>query len=251
MFDVSTLRYVKKDSVVHRLDPRVKFLFLLVYTASLFYLDSFPSLLFSAVFLLFLYIISKVPPSYALKSIWRITMLFLVFGIIITVTEEDGEKRALLMITRLILTVSSSILLNATTKPGKIAEGIEKALGKGRLRKPARIFSIIVMISLRFLPLLKSEAERIMDAQKSRGCSFEEKGIINKARAVIPILVPVFVSAFHRADELAVSMDARGFNKERSTSLHPLKYSMRDFFAYFLTALYLLVSVMLEKMKWI
>ncbi len=251
MLDINAIRYEKRESLVHSLDPRVKSIFLLVYIASLFYTNSLIVLLFSSLFLILLYYLAKISLLKAIKEIKRILILFLFFALLIALTEENGSKRALLMIFRLLLSVLSSSLIASTTRPKEIAEGIEKTLGKGILKKPIHILSSIVMIALRFLPLLQSESERIMDAQKSRGCTFEEKGIRNKARALLPLLVPVFVSSFHRADEMAKAMDARGFNKCGSTSLHPLEYNKRDFFGYLIILLYLLVVLLLGKIKWI
>lgn len=251
MIDVTLGRYWKGKNPLALYDSRSKMVFLLLYIVSLFYFSSLSTLLFSALVLLAVILISRIPLSYITKGLLRSFMLFVFFALLIFLFEENGLRRALFMLSRLTLTVLSSTMLTLTTRPLEIAEGIEKSFGKGKLKRPVRILATIIMIAFRFLPILVDEANRITDAQKSRGCSFEEKGIVKKCRAALPLLVPLFVSAFRRSDALALAMDARGYNTEGATSLKPLRYGRRDMILYVLILVYALFCFSLEKFLYI
>ncbi len=251
MTDVTLGRYYRGESIIHRLDPRVKLIGLIVYVASLFYSQSISSLAISILVLLIVVIASKVPVNYITKGLFRMLVLFLFFALLMIVLEENAQRKAVFMVLRLTFTVIASTILTLTTRPLEIAKGIDKALGKGVLRKPVRILSTVIMIAFRFIPILVDEADRVLDAQKSRGCSFDEKGIIKKTGVFLPLLVPLFVSAYRRADELALAMDARGYNKEGATSLYPLSYSMCDYIAYIMIAVYVLLCYLMEVKLWI
>lgn len=244
-------RYYDNGGVLNSLDPRLKLLSLLVYIASLYYFSGFPTILFSLLVLCLLVYISRIPVSYIVKGIIRMIPLFIVFGLLIILTEDNGWRKAGFTVMRLIMTVLSSMLLSLTTRPLDIAGGIEKALGRGRLVKPVHILSTVIMIAFRFLPILQEEAERIIDAQTSRGCSFDEKGIRKKAKAVLPVLVPLFVSAYRRADSLALAMDARGYNSGGSTRLNEIEYSKMDYAGYALLVLYCVLCFLIERFLWI
>lgn len=251
MIDITLGRYWKGSNPISRYDSRVKMVFLLVYIASLFYFSGIPTIVFSACVLISVIILSRIPLSYITKGLLKPFLLFVFFALLIALIEEDGIKRALIMLTRLTLTVLSSTMLSLTTRPLEIAAGIEKSLGKGKLKRSVRKLSTIIMIAFRFLPILVDEANRITDAQKSRGCSFEGKGIVKKCRATLPLLVPLFASAFRRADALALAMDARGYNSEGSTSLKPLHYTKRDIVLYLFVFLYASICFSLEKFLYI
>ncbi len=251
MTDVTLGRYYRGESIIHSLDPRVKLTGLIVYVVSLFYASSVSSLLFSFAVLLLVFLLTRVPLKYVVKGFFRMFILFLFFGILVVLLEENAIRKAVFMVFRFSFTVIASSLLTFTTRPLSIAKGIEKAFGKGIMKKPVHILSTVIMIAFRFIPILVDEAERVIDAQKSRGCSFEEKGLVRKARVFLPLLVPLFVSAFKRADELALSMDARGYNKNGSGSLYPLKYSFHDYISYFLMVIYALCVYLMEVKLWI
>lgn len=251
MIDITLGRIWKGKSPLSLYDSRTKMAFLLVYIASLFYFSSISTLLFSALVLLSVILISRIPLSYITKGLLRPFMLFLFFAVLIALFEENGLRRALFMLSRLILTVLSSTMLTLTTRPLEIAKGIEKSFGKGKLKRPVRVLATIIMIAFRFLPILVDEANRIADAQKSRGLSFEEKGIVNKCRSSLPLLVPLFASAFSRADALSLAMDARGYSSEGSTSLRVVRYTIRDIRLYIVVLLYALLSFSFEKLLYI
>ena len=193
MKSITLGRYYQKESIIHSLDPRTKLVFLLLYIANVFYFNSISTLLLSAVFLFSLILLSRVPLSYFFRGTGKLIILFSIFGLLILLTEENGERKAIFMIVRMVLVLLSSTLLTLT-------EGIEKALGKGVLKKNIHVFATIIMIAFRFLPILSDEANRIIEAQKSRGLDFEEKNIFTKAHLSLSILVPLFVSAYKRAE---------------------------------------------------
>lgn len=245
-------KYYEKRGLLHTLDPRVKLTYLLFLIASIFYFSSLSTLIFSFSFIFLVVIISSLPISLFIKEFKRIILFFIFFAFLILLTEANGERKAFFMLTRLVLTLTVSSLLTLTTRPKEIAEAIEKTFGRGILTRPIHIFSTIVMIAFRFVPLLMDEANLIIEAQKSRGADFDEKKIIKKAKAIIPILVPLFSSALIRSDELSLSMDARGFSLDRKpTSLYPLKYSKRDYISYIVLVFYLLLSFLMEKYLWL
>lgn len=251
MFDISLGRYYKNESPIHALDPRVKTGGLIIYILSLFYFSSLYFFAFAFLSITVIAILGRVPVKYTLKGLGRTVLLSSFFALLIVLLENNSWRKALLIVLRFSLTVLASSLFTLTTRPNDISKGMEKALGKGFLKKPVHILSTIVMIAFRFIPILSSEAERVMEAQKSRGCSFEEKGLIKRIKVVLPLLVPLFVSAYKRADELALSMDGRGYNKNGSTSLYPLHYSYKDGIAYSIIFSYALLSYFLEVKAWI
>ncbi len=251
MTEISLGRYWKGENPLSALDSRTKLFFLILYIVTLFYFSGIVTLVLSALFLLCVIAVSRIPLTYMMKGLAKSFALFLFFALLIVLFEENGIRRALFMLSRLLFTVLSSSLLTMTTRPKDIAAAIEKTLGKGILKRPVRILATIIMIAFRFLPILADEAERITDAQKNRGCSFENRTIAGKCRALLPLLVPLFVSAFHRADELALAFDARGYSEEGSTRLYPLRYTYRDAWAYIIIILYAVLCFVLEKFLYV
>ncbi len=251
MFEIALGRYYSSKSPIHSLDPRVKGVGLVIYILSLFYFSSLAFFAFAFLSITVTALLTRVPLKYILKGLGRTVLLSSFFALLIVLLEDNALRKALINVIRFSLTVTASSLFTLATSPGQISKGMEKMLGKGLLKKPVHILSTIVMIAFSFIPILSQEAERVVEAQKSRGCSFEEKGLIKKAKIVLPILVPLFVSAYKRADELALSMDGRGFNKTSSTSLYPLHYSYKDCIAYLIVISYALLSYFLEVKLWI
>ncbi len=251
MTDISLGRYWKGENPLSRLDSRTKLFSLLLYIVTLFYFSGIVTLLLSALFLLFVIRAGRIPLRYITKGLLKPFILFLFFALLIVLFEDNGPRRAFFMVSRLVLTVLSSSMLTLTTRPKDIAGGIEKALGKGIMKKPVHIFATIIMIAFRFLPLLVDEAGRIADAQKSRGCSFDDRTIAGKCRHSLPLLVPLFVSAFHRADELALAFDARGYSEEGSTRLYPMRYTEKDVWGYLVVLLYAVLCFLCEKLLYV
>ncbi len=251
MISSSIGRYCAIESPIHSLDARVKIVGLVVYIATLFYFSSLSFTAFAFLAYILIALLSQVPFKYIIKGLWRSVVISIFFALLVVLNEKNAGRKAALIVIRFSLTVAFSTLFTLTTKTKDISKGIEKMLGIGVLKKPAHILSTIVMIAFRFIPILVDEADRVLEAQKSRGCSFEEKGLIKKAKAVLPLLIPLFVSAYKRADELALAMDARGYNKSGSSSLYPLHYSFKDYMAYLIILSYAFISYFLEVKFWI
>lgn len=249
--DISLGRYWKGENPLSSLDSRTKLFSLILYIITLFYFSGITTLFFSFLFLFSVIKVSRIPLKYITRGLLRPFLLFLFFAFLIAFFEENGIRRAFFTMSRLVLTVLSSSMLTLTTRPKDIAGGIEKAFGTGLLKRPVHIFATVIMIAFRFLPLLQDEAERIVDAQKSRGCSFEEKTISGKCRQAIPLLVPLFVSAFHRADELALAFDARLYSEEGSTRLYPIRYTAKDKWGYLIVLLYAALCFVIEKLLYV
>ncbi len=251
MKDIMLGRYYERKGIIQTLDPRVKLCFLIFYIAAVFYFPSFSSLLFSSLVLLSLIFISHVPFKELSCGVIRVLAVFLVFAVITVFTVEDGIKVAAVMIIRLILTLYSSLLFASTTKPKDIARGIEKIIGRTIFKRSAHTLSTIVLVAFRFIPILSLEAQRIKEAQESRGVAFNEGSIVVRIRKSMALIIPLFVSAFRKADELALSMDSRLYNKRSAGDMYPLKYTGRDILGYLLIVLYVGVCYIIAGTIWI
>ena len=244
--DITLGQYYPADSILHRLDPRVKFVGTIVYVVSLFLFHNWGYLL-GTVFLAVMIKLSKVPFKFitkGLKSIFVLLAITMVFNILftpgevlvriwkITITRE-GVAMACRMSVRLIFLMIGSSLMTLTTTPNQLTDALESLLGPlKKIHVPVHELAMIMSIALRFIPTLIEETDKIMSAQKARGADFESGNIIQKAKALIPILVPLFISAFRRADELAVAMECRCYHGgEGRTKLHVLQYEGRDYLA--------------------
>ncbi|MDO4476136.1 MAG: energy-coupling factor transporter transmembrane component T [Lachnospiraceae bacterium] len=255
--DITLGQYYPADSVVHKLDPRVKLLWTLVFIISLFVFDSVGSYLVASLVLFGLIRLSKVPFSFitkGLKPILVLMMITVAFNLFLTpgtvlvtvwklkITEE-GLKAAGHMAVRLIYLVMGSSIMTLTTTPTSLTDGMEKGLRFMRTFKvPVHEIAMMMSIALRFIPILMDETDKIMKAQKARCADFESGNIIQKAKSLVPILVPLFISAFRRANDLAMAMEARGYQGgEGRTRMYPLCYEKRDRMAYVVLALYVVV----------
>ena len=253
--------YIPSDSVIHRLDPRTKMAGILVYVISLF----FPAnrnyfiLAPAIVFLGIIIYLSKIPAMAvfrSLKPIWIILALTALLNLFFTKGHaivaagplsltREGVILTAYLLTRLVLLVSGSSLLTLTTTPKQVADGIEKSFHfLTKIHVPVHEFAMMMSIAMRFIPTLSDEYERIRMAQMSRGADFEGGNVIERARKIIPVLVPLFVSAIRRADRLALAMDARCYHGgEGRSKLHPLKYGKADYIAYAVLFGYLMIMV--------
>lgn len=256
--DITIGQYYPVDSVIHRLDPRVKLAGTLLYIISLFLFHSFAGYALVVVFLLSVIALSKVPVGYIVKGLKPIlfllmfTVLFNVFLTpgevlvqwwIFTVTKE-GLKQALFFAVRLILLIIGSSLMTFTTTPNGLTDGLETSLAPlKKIKVPVHEIAMMMSIALRFIPILLEETDKIMKAQSARGADFESGNIIKRAKALIPILVPLFISAFRRASDLAMAMEARCYNGgEYRTKMKPLQYKKRDYLGY--TALVCYIGIL-------
>ena len=255
--DITLGQYYPADSVIHKLDPRVKLFGTLIYIISLFVFKGLPAFILAAIFLVVLIKLSKVPFSYMVKGFAAVFNLFLTPGTklvsfwIFTITYE-GLKNAVVMMVRLIFLIIGTSLMTLTTTPNELTDGLEKALSPLKyIKVPVHEIAMMMSIALRFIPILIEETDKIMKAQMARGADFEHGNLIQKAKNMVPLLVPLFVSAFRRANDLAMAMEARCYRGgEGRTKMKPLHYQKRDRMAY-LTLLVYLAAVIGLRILWI
>lgn len=246
MKDVTFGQYYPVDSFVHRMDPRLKLLFLIAYIVAIFLADSFCGLAICAGALILIIGFSRVPPRKILRSIRGILFLVIFTAVIniffysgnskpwvewgIFTISKDGVIFSAFLVLRLVLLVMCSSMLTYTTTPVSLTDGIESLLTPLKwIRFPVHELALIMSIALRFIPILMDETERIKNAQKARGADFESGGLVKKVRAIVPILIPLLLSAFRRADELGDAMDARCYSGgKRRTKYKKLRFSWRD-----------------------
>ena len=260
--EITIGQYYPADSVIHRLDPRVKIVATLIFIISLFMFDSFIGYAIVVAFLAMCILLSKVPFSYmvkGLKAIFMILMLTVVINMLMTPGEpmvsfykltitKEGFRQAIFMALRLILLIIGSSVMTLTTTPTNLTDAMESLLKPlKRFKAPVHEIAMMMSIALRFIPILIEETDKIMKAQMARGADFENGNLIEKAKAMIPILVPLFVSAFRRANDLANAMEARCYHgSEGRTKMKPLKYTRNDRIAYGVLAVYLIGIIALN-----
>ena len=259
--DITLGQYFPGNSILHRLDPRAKILLSIVYIVTIFLAKnvfSFVALALSAVLLV---LFSKIPVTTilrGLKPIFFILLFTAVINVFLTVGEGEapllhwqvpvswdwhitiypsGVLRAVFTALRVVvLIITTSVLLTYTTSPITLTDAIESLLGPlKRLRVPVHDIAMIITIALRFIPTLIEETDKIINAQKARGADFESGSLLRRAKALVPVLVPLFVSAFKRADDLAVAMECRCYRGDKGrTKLNKLEYHLRDILAFLL-----------------
>lgn len=252
-------QYYKADSVLHKLDARVKLLGTLLFVITLFFPKSLLSLGIATVFLAFTIKLSKVPFSMMIRGV-KPLFVIICFSAIINMISVGGEvliKLGLVSITkqglwmafylviRLVYLVIGSSVMTFTTTPNQLTDGLEK--GFRFLKKvhiPVHEIAMMMSIALRFIPILTEELDKIMKAQMSRGVDFESGNILERGKKLIPVLVPLFIAAIRRASDLAMAMDARCYNGgEGKTRLHPLVYKKQDYAAYGIMLLYVAIMI--------
>ena len=258
--DITIGQYYQVDSVIHRLDPRVKLLGTLIFVISLFIANSPIGYGVAVIFLIACIAMSKVPVKYMLKGLKSIVFV-LVFSAMFIVLFTSGEHiifkygiikisregifNAIEMIVRLILLLVGSSVMTLTTTPTDLADGLEKAFGFLKVIKvPVHEMAMMISIAFRFIPILIEETDKIMKAQIARGADFESGGLVKKAKSLIPLLVPLLISSIKRALDLATAMEARCYNGgEGRTKMKPLKYKKCDYMAYLVQAIYLAIVI--------
>ena len=253
--DITIGQYYPVDSVVHRLDPRTKLCGTMIFIISLFFANNLWCYAAATLFLAVSVKLSRVPFKFIVRGLKAIVVLLLIsisFNLFLTdgrvlfrigflkVTEE-GLKLAFFMGMRLMYLVIGSSVMTLTTTPNQLTDGLEKSLGAlNRLHVPVHEISMMMSIALRFIPILVEETDKIMKAQMARGADFESGNLIQKAKSMIPLLVPLFVSAFRRATDLAMAMEARCYRGGIGrTKMKPLRYEGRDHVAYVILLGYL------------
>ncbi|ABR32374.1 energy-coupling factor transporter transmembrane component T family protein [Clostridium beijerinckii] len=242
-------QYLPGESFVHKLDPRTKILISILFIACLFIINKFIGYTFVVVFLLAIILIAKVPFRFIFNGLKPIFLLIVltaalnifmvrgaegteVFSIGFLKAYPEGLSIAAFMAIRLILLIVGTSLLTLTTSPIELTDGIEKLL-RPIGKEMAHELAMMMTIALRFIPTLIDETDKIIKAQKARGADFESGGIIKKAKSLVPLLVPLFISSFRRADELAMAMEARGYRGGAGrTRMKILEFSYRDLVAF-------------------
>lgn len=261
--EITIGQYYPVDSVLHRMDPRTKLFGTMVFIISLFIANSVPSYLIAAVFLAAAIRLSRVPFSFMVRGLKSIVFLLLIsvsFNLFLTPGEAvwrfwilqitwEGIRLAGFMAIRLIFLVIGSSVMTLTTTPNELTDGLEKGLGiLKKVKVPVHEISMMMSIALRFIPILIEETDKIMKAQMARGADFESGNIIQKAKSMVPLLVPLFISAFRRATDLAMAMEARCYHGgEGRTKMKPLRYAGRDRAAYGFYVVYLVLIVVMRK----
>jgi len=254
--DITLGQYFPGSTPVHKLDPRTKLLLVVVFIAALFTAKSYASYSAVIAFLIAGVAISKIRPKALLKGLKPLFIIILITGVlnvlytrgetvlvkfwVFTITAE-GIRTAVFMILRIMLLVSGTFLMTYTTSPIALTDGLERLLAPlKKIRVPVHELSMMMSIALRFIPTLIEETDKIMSAQKARGADFETGGLVKRAKALLPILVPLFVGAFRRADELATAMESRCYHGDKGrTRMKVLHMTGSDAFALILGLLLL------------
>ncbi|MDO4451865.1 MAG: energy-coupling factor transporter transmembrane component T [Lachnospiraceae bacterium] len=262
--DITIGQYYPANSIVHKLDPRVKIMCTLFYLISLFLFKSVLGYVLCTIFLFTVIKLSKVPFKFitkGLKPIVILLMITVIFNLFLTnqgnvlvsfwilkITDE-GLRTAVYMAIRLIYLIVGSSLMTLTTTPNELTDGIERLLKPfNKIKVPVHEIAMMMSIALRFIPILLEETDKIMKAQIARGADLENGNIIQKAKNMIPILVPLFVSAFRRANDLAMAMEARCYRGgDGRTKMKPLVYQKRDYITYAVTILYIVIMVLVGR----
>jgi energy-coupling factor transport system permease protein len=246
--EITIGQYIPGNSVVHRLDPRTKIIITFAYMVVLFVLNNFYGYIFPVSFILLAILLSGIPIRYILKGlkplVFIITLTFLLNSFMIKgrviytlgpldITYE-GLSQGAFMAIRLILLITGTSLLTLTTSPISLTDGIERLLSPfKKIGVPAHELAMMMTIALRFIPTLLEETDKIMKAQMARGADFESGNLINRAKNLVPLLVPLFISAFRRADDLAMAMEARCYRGgENRTRMKELKITIIDMVTY-------------------
>lgn len=262
MFKEITIgQYYQTESPIHRLDPRVKLIATFAYIISLFVVHSWTGYLIAAVAVAIVIAASHVPFGYimrGMKAVMMILMITVIFNLFLTegrplihfwklTITYEGVDFASKMAVRLIFLIIGSSLMTLTTTPNQLTDALEDVLGPlKKIHVPVHEISMMMSIALRFIPILMEETDKIMKAQMARGADFESKNLMKKIQSLVPLLVPLFISAFRRANDLAMAMEARCYRGgDGRTKMKPLVYCRRDYAAYALLTAYFAVCVVL------
>ena len=257
--EITLGQYYKGNSVLHRLDPRTKVAGTVLYIISLFIGKSIAAYLLAGVFLAVMVKISTVPFSYMVRGL-KAVFTILIFSVVLNMffipgevivdfgfcdISREGLQTAVFMAIRLVFLILGSSLVTLTTTPNQLTDGMEKLLKPlKKLKIPVHEISMMMAIALRFIPILTEELDKIMKAQMARGAEFDQGNLIQKVKSVVPILVPLFVSAVRRANDLAMAMESRCYHGgEGRTKMKPLIYEQRDYIAYAIVGIYLAVMI--------
>lgn len=263
MRDISFGQYYPSASPIHKLDPRTKLFAALVFIVAIFICDIYYAYAASYGFLLILILVSRVPIRSVLKSIKAIIFIVL-FTLVLNILfyrsghaywswwklniTDEGLIYASKMALRIIFLVMATSMVSFTTTPMALTDGMESLMTPLKwIKLPVHDIAIIMSIALRFIPTLTEEVDKIIMAQKARGAHFDNGGIIKRAKAMLPILIPLFVSTFRRADELSMALDSRCYNATpKRTKMKKLKFSWGDLVAVVCLGIYLTIIILLK-----
>lgn len=260
--DITLGQFFPGHSMIHRLDPRTKLIVMVLYIIALFVAGNWISYLVLLVFLLTAIKISTIPPKAIVRGMKPLVVILVFTGALNLLYSEGGTVlakfwiftittggliRAVFMMARILMLISGTFLLTYTTSPISLTDGLESLMNPlKQLHVPVHELAMMMCIALRFIPTLIEETDKIMNAQKARGADFESGSIVDRAKALIPVLVPLFISAFRRADELATAMECRCYQGgEGRTKMKLLRYTSLDFKAYGVGILLVLVVAVL------
>ena len=247
--DITLGQYFPGTSIIHRLDPRTKLIMLVVYIVALFMATSWVGYGLLFAFLACVIKISTIPVKSIVKGMKPLVMILIFTGILNLFFTQEGKllvdiafikiysgglSRAVMMVSRILMLITCTFLLTYTTSPIALTDGLEQLLNPlKKIGVPVHELSMMMCIALRFIPTLIEETDKIMCAQKARGADFENGSLMDRAKALIPILVPLFISAFRRADELATAMECRCYQGgEGRTKMKLLRYHREDFLSF-------------------
>jgi energy-coupling factor transport system permease protein len=259
--DITIGQYIPGDSFIHRLDPRIKIILSFTFIINLFLINNFWGYVFVAAFIVAIVLISKLSFKYLYKGLKPIFVLLLITAILnmfmttggklifqwwIFRLYEEGLRTAIFMVLRLVFLIMGTSILTLTTSPIELTDGIEKLLNPfKKIGVPAHELAMMMTIALRFIPTLMDETDKIMKAQMARGADFESGNVFTKAKSLIPLLVPLFISSFRRADELAMAMEARCYKGgEGRTRMKILKLSYNDLIAVLAYVFFAILTVL-------
>ena len=260
--DITLGQYYPADSVIHKLDPRTKLFATLLFIISVFSFDGIVGFIVMTAFLFGVIALSKVPLSFMLRGLKAIMILLVIAGLFnlfltpgqvlwsiwkIHITRE-GLRNAVLMTIRMVYLIMGSSVMTLTTTPNQLTDGLEKALKPlQKINVPVHEIAMMMSIALRIIPILIEETDKIMKAQMARGADFETGGLVKKAKNMVPLLVPLFVSAFRRANDLALAMEARCYvGGEGRTKMIPLVYHKVDRLAYVVVIAYFVLLMVIK-----
>ncbi len=262
--DITLGQYFPGNSVIHRLDPRTKLIMLVVYIVALFLASGWLSYGLLLAFLVAVIRVSAIPVKSIIRGMKPLVMILVFTGVLNLFFTQEGEilvdfwiitittgglSRAIMMVARILMLITGTFLLTYTTSPIALTDGLEALMNPlKKLKVPVHELSMMMCIALRFIPTLIEETDKIMCAQKARGADFENGSIVDRAKALIPILVPLFISAFRRADELATAMECRCYQGgEGRTKMKLLRYYRHDFLSFVAGAGLIVVVSMLGR----
>ena len=258
--DITLGQYYPGNSVIHRLDPRIKIMATLLYIVALFVVKDFTGFIVAVVLLEAVIILSKVPRRYIWRGL-KPVLIIIAFTLIVNIfmirgevlwqfgvlhITREGLRMAAFVGIRLVLLIIGSTMLTLTTRPIGLTDGIEALLSPfKKIGLPAHELAMMMTIALRFIPTLLEETDKIIKAQQARGADFESGNILRRAKALVPILVPLFISAFRIAQDLAMAMEARCYGGDvKRTRMNAMKFATRDLIASIIFCVFLAVIVL-------